>query len=282
MLMLLSNAFAIDSFISIDLCTTVCPPVDRPSLWFMFGAKQSPTRVSITFPLNCSWSSSSSSFLSLSLSIISLYFLLLLLIDWVGIDSFRSLSLRSWHKKSGPLCHTSPYITAYTSVVSLVLVVVDNIRKEGSKNRRKRARASLWLGGECTFVYKDGERSSSFPLLLLSYPKVVVVEHDQTRVEDFSFFSIHVNIISLFAFFFPFPGRKESVWMRFSFLLICIYMLYILYIYYTYGAVWMSNVSEQLGESGEWGSSSSSSSYSSSSSRVWRPISICLLFAVAL
>ena len=32
MLMLLSNAFAIDSFISIDLCTTVCPPVDRPSL----------------------------------------------------------------------------------------------------------------------------------------------------------------------------------------------------------------------------------------------------------
>ena len=217
--------------------------------------------------------------LSLSLSIISLYFLLLLLIDWVGIDSFRSLSLRSWHKKSGPLCHTSPYITAYTSVVSLVLVVVDNIRKEGSKNRRKRARASLWLGGECTFVYKDGERSSSFPLLLLSYPKVVVVEHDQTRVEDFSFFSIHVNIISLFAFFFPFPGRKESVWMRFSFLLICIYMLYI---YYTYGAVWMSNVSEQLGESGEWGSSSSSSSYSSSSSRVWRPISICLLFAVAL
>lgn len=45
------NAFAIDSFISIDLCVPSAPSCRSPIALIYFGAKQSPTRVSIAFPL---------------------------------------------------------------------------------------------------------------------------------------------------------------------------------------------------------------------------------------
>ena len=156
--------------------------------------------------------------LSLSLSIISLYFLLLLLIDWVGIDSFRSLSLRSWHKKSGPLCHTSPYITAYTSVVSLVLVVVDIYgRRDRKIDGRERGRVFGWgasvhlcikMGSvhllslfffspirkslSSSMIKRESRISHSFPFMSTSYLSLPSFSHfrgGKNRFEcDFHFF----------------------------------------------------------------------------------------------